>query len=43
MSDPVSPDTSHAWLIRAKSDLMLGRVALETQGVLLEDEGIGPG
>ena len=37
MTDPLSPDAPHAWLIRAKSDLKLGFIAIETQGVLLED------
>lgn len=37
MTESLPPDVFHAWLMRAKSDLNLGWVALETKGVLLED------
>ncbi len=37
MSDRPPPDSPHAWLHRARSDLALGRAGLATSGVLLED------
>lgn len=37
MSDRPPPEWPQAWLQRARSDLALGRVALETPDVLLED------
>ena len=37
MSEHRQPDTPAAWLIRARSDLALARVALAASDVLLED------
>ena len=37
MSDPLQAEIVQAWLKRARSDLQLGRVALNTTGVLPED------
>lgn len=37
MSDRLPPEFAQAWLRRSHSDLILGRTALETPGVLLED------
>ena len=37
MSDPLQGEIVQAWLQRAHSDLQLGRVALNTLGVLAED------
>jgi HEPN domain-containing protein len=37
MNDPLQAEVVQAWLKRARSDLQLGRVALKTSGVLLED------
>ena len=37
MSDRPPPESAQAWLRRAHSDLILGRTALDTPGVLLED------
>ncbi len=37
MSDHLAPDSPQAWLQRARSDLALGRAALVTPGVILED------
>jgi HEPN domain-containing protein len=37
MSDPLQAEVVQAWLQRARSDLQLGKAALHTPGVLLED------
>ena len=37
MSDPLQTEVVQAWLKRARSDLQLGKAALITPGVLLED------
>ena len=37
MNAPEQPELVDRWLKRARSDLQLGRVALNTTGVLLED------
>jgi HEPN domain-containing protein len=37
MSAPLQAEIVQAWLKRARSDLQLGRAALQTPGVLLED------
>ncbi len=37
MTDPEQTDISEMWLRRARSDLLLGEVALNTSGVMVED------
>jgi HEPN domain-containing protein len=37
MNDRPPPESPQAWLQRARSDIALGRAALDTPGVLLED------
>ena len=37
MNDPNHLELANGWLERARSDLQLGRVALNTPGVMLED------
>lgn len=37
MSDPKPVDVAELWLQRARSDLRLGEIALDTPGVMLED------
>lgn len=37
MNEKELPDVVHQWLIRTRSDLQLGQVAVKTPGVLPED------
>jgi HEPN domain-containing protein len=37
MSDPQPPEVTQGWLERARSDLVLGKLAQKTKGVLPED------
>ena len=37
MNEPLQAEIAKAWLVRARSDLQLGKVAIKTKGVVLED------